>query len=305
MGERRMMANSVIESNAMLRLSNDVQLLYLRLLNHADDDGMIGSPLFITRGLGLTEECLKDLVRAGFLIEFESGVVAILHWHVHNLIRKDRRRPTIFQTEWLQLGVDIDQKYYLKASANQLPAIHHQMPAAAGKVPVQDKTIEDNLIKDNLIESNRIEDNETDTEQEAQVSVCVESSSDLSSSENDFLDSVLHLYQTYCTAMAPCYTLCDKTKQQILQLRAKGWKIPDFAGLFSQAKNYPFLQGDGKDGWKADITWLTKEDNINKVQNGAYQTYRKETPKNSVPCGARGELGAAELEAIQKLLREG
>jgi len=38
-------------------------------------------------------------IRLNFVIPFESGIVVIKHWKIHNYIQKDRYKPTMYQEE--------------------------------------------------------------------------------------------------------------------------------------------------------------------------------------------------------------
>src|SRR5699024_1458210 len=49
--------------------------------------------------VGASTDDLKILLAKHFLIPFESGVVVIKHWKVHNYIQKDRYKETYYQAE--------------------------------------------------------------------------------------------------------------------------------------------------------------------------------------------------------------
>ena len=48
-----------------------------------------------------------------FIIRFESGVIVIKHWRMHNTLRKDRYTPTSFQEELKSLGLNENGSYTL------------------------------------------------------------------------------------------------------------------------------------------------------------------------------------------------
>ena len=104
MAERRMMAIRIIDDDAFLDLPSEARLLYYDLTMRADDDGFI-TPKKVMRLIGATQKDLNALVESGFLIQFESGVVAITHWRTSNTLRKDRYTPTDYQEEFSQLTV--------------------------------------------------------------------------------------------------------------------------------------------------------------------------------------------------------
>ena len=95
MAERRMFAKTIIDSDLFLDMPMSTQLLYFHLSMRADDDGFINNPKKIQRMVGCSEDDLKMLVVKQFIIPFESGVVVIKHWRIHNYIRNDRHKPTL------------------------------------------------------------------------------------------------------------------------------------------------------------------------------------------------------------------
>jgi len=94
MAEKRMFAKSIIDSDAFLDMSLSTQALYFHLAMRADDDGFINNPKKILRMIGGSDDELKMLLAKKFIIAFESGVIVIKHWRMHNYIQNDRYKPT-------------------------------------------------------------------------------------------------------------------------------------------------------------------------------------------------------------------
>ena len=69
----------------------------------ADDDGFINNPKKLQRMVGCGEDDLKLLMVKKFILVFESGVIVIKHWKIHNYIRSDRYKPTLYQEEKNQI----------------------------------------------------------------------------------------------------------------------------------------------------------------------------------------------------------
>ena len=111
MAERRMFAKTIIDSDTFLDMPLSTQALYFHLSMRADDDGFINNPRKIQRSIGATDDDLKLLIVKQFTIPFESGVVVIKHWRLHNYIQKDRYKPTIYQDEKAQLSVENNGVY--------------------------------------------------------------------------------------------------------------------------------------------------------------------------------------------------
>jgi hypothetical protein len=68
-----------------------------------DDDGFLQFSKRILRVIGVEEDSLQELLDKNLIIKFDSGVIAITHWSLHNSIRKDRYKPTVWQEEKSQL----------------------------------------------------------------------------------------------------------------------------------------------------------------------------------------------------------
>ena len=103
MAERRMFAKTIIDSDAFLDMPLSSQALYFHLSMRADDDGFINNPKKIQRMIGCADDDLKLLLVKNFIIPFESGVCVIKHWKIHNYIRNDRYKPTVYAEEKAQL----------------------------------------------------------------------------------------------------------------------------------------------------------------------------------------------------------
>nr|DAV45627.1 MAG TPA: replisome organizer [Caudoviricetes sp.] len=111
MAERRMFAKTIIDSDAFLDMPLSAQALYFHLSMRADDDGFINNPKKIQRMIGASDDDCKLLILKRFIITFESGVIVIKHWRIHNYIQKDRYKPTIYQEEKSQLAVKENKAY--------------------------------------------------------------------------------------------------------------------------------------------------------------------------------------------------
>lgn len=111
MAERRMFAKTIIDSDAFLDMPHTTQLLYFHLSMRADDDGFINNPKSIIRNARCTEDDMKVLISKKFVIPFESGVVVIKHWKIHNYIRNDRYKETKYKDEKASLAIDENNAY--------------------------------------------------------------------------------------------------------------------------------------------------------------------------------------------------
>lgn len=126
MAERRMFARSVIESDQFLDLPHSAQALYLHLGVNADDDGFVSNYKMIMRCCNAGPSDLEDLIRAGFIIRFESGILVIRHWNISNYIQKDRYTPSLFTEEKALLRMERGKPYTFLNPQNSpdTPCIH-------------------------------------------------------------------------------------------------------------------------------------------------------------------------------------
>lgn len=145
MAERRMFAKTIIDSDAFLDMPISARLLYYDLSMRADDDGFLNNPKKIQRMIGCSEDDLKLLIAKNFIIPFESGVVVIKHWKIHNYIRNDRYKETVYQEEKALLDVKENKAYTLGIPNG------YQMDTQVrlGK----DRLVEDSIGKDIICDS--------------------------------------------------------------------------------------------------------------------------------------------------------
>ena len=113
MAERRMFAKTIIDSDAFLEMPATSQLLYFHLGLRADDEGFVNKPKSIMRDVGCKDDDMRVLITKNFVIPFESGVVVIKHWRIHNWIRKERIQETKYTDERALLAVKENGAYTL------------------------------------------------------------------------------------------------------------------------------------------------------------------------------------------------
>lgn len=113
MAELRMFAKTIIDSDAFLDMPLTTQALYFHLSMRADDDGFVNNPKKIQRMVCASDDDAKLLIAKQFIIPFESGVVVIKHWKIHNCIKNDRYKPSAYVDEKSLLTVKQGGSYEL------------------------------------------------------------------------------------------------------------------------------------------------------------------------------------------------
>lgn len=116
MAERRMFAKTIIDSDAFLDMPLTSQALYFHLSMRADDDGFVNNPKRIQRLIGANDNDLGMLIAKRFLIPFESGIVVIKHWRIHNYIQNDRYKESVYTDEKGMLEIKPNKAYSFKKS---------------------------------------------------------------------------------------------------------------------------------------------------------------------------------------------
>ena len=111
MAERRMFTIKIVESDPFTEMPLSAQALYFHLNMAADDDGFVNNPQKIRRSIEASETDFELLIAKRFLLAFDNGLVAIKHWRMHNLLRKDRYKPTQYQDQLSTLQVRADGAY--------------------------------------------------------------------------------------------------------------------------------------------------------------------------------------------------
>ena len=111
MAQRRMFSKKIVETDFFMEMSPTAKLLYFYLNMSADDDGFVGNPKTIKLISGATDDDLKILIAKQFIIPFDSGVIVIKDWKIHNYIQKDRYNQTQYLDEKKQLLVEENGTY--------------------------------------------------------------------------------------------------------------------------------------------------------------------------------------------------
>lgn len=114
MAERRMFAKTIIDSDAFLDMPLSSQALYFHLSMRADDDGFLNNSQKIIRMVNASKTDYELLLAKNFIIPFENGICVIKHWRIHNYIRSDRYKPTVYQEELNALTMKDNKAYQIR-----------------------------------------------------------------------------------------------------------------------------------------------------------------------------------------------
>lgn len=115
---------------------------------------------------------------------------------------------------------------------------------------------------------------------------------------------IVNLYHSICKSFPSVRSLSDARKKAI-RARLKNYSLDDFRTVFQNAENSSFLKGSNDRNWSANFDWLIADKNMAKVLEGNYADKPKRYGrKEPVPGWCQPSLGDAELEAIQRVLKD-
>ena len=107
--------------------------------------------------IGASDDDLRVLVMKRFILPFDSGVVVIKHWKIHNYIRNDRYKETVYQEEKALLELK-ENGAYTELSPLGIPDSNQAVDQvetqvrlgkdSIGKVSVGKESIEDEASPD-------------------------------------------------------------------------------------------------------------------------------------------------------------
>jgi len=237
MAERRMFAKTIIDSDAFLEMPATTQNLYFHLSMRADDEGFVNNPKAISRVVGTKDDDLKILFSKKFIIGFDSGVIVIKAWKIHNYIQNDRFNETKYKNEKALLELDENKSYTLKTDVSILDT-----QVRIGK----DSIGKDSIGKDSMSSEPTKIENEP-----------------LPLQTNEIINKYNEIFNKKISM-----TGSRKTK---IKARIKDFGLGEILRCFEIVKQTPFLMGVNDRKWVADFDWLIGNDtNMAKVLEGKY-----------------------------------
>lgn len=300
MAERRMFAKTIVDSDAFLDMPLSTQALYFHLSMRADDDGFVNNPKKIQRMINASEDDLKLLITKRFVLVFDNGVIVIKHWRLHNTLRKDRYKPTIYQEEFKQLRLKEDGGYTERLSSG-CQEVAKRLPSENQVVDVEEieekpiineindldpgcqtgnqPATQDRLGKDNLYIPSE------DGIVETAVSDAPSSESEKVGNPKTGIDCPYKkIIADYNEILGPYLGMCQKltpTRQKAVRARwldcmkdgdfkTQEDGVAYFRRYFEYVKKCDFLMGNNGRDWRADFDWIFKQQNYTKICEGKY-----------------------------------
>jgi hypothetical protein len=213
----------------------------------ADDDGFVNNPKKITRYVGAAEDDLKLLLLKRFIIGFDSGVIVIKHWRMHNTLKTDRYRPTDYQEELATLRLKENKAYTDRPS-----------DAESGTSLEPERNQSGTSLEPQIrIDKNRVDKNRVGSTVSKETVCCTDM--------QRVIDAWNGLGLQKVTKIVP-----DTKRGQWLHKRIADYGIDEVLRAVEKVRNSKFLKGDNAKGWTITFDWFLRPNNFPKVLDGNY-----------------------------------
>lgn len=268
MAERRMFTKKITESDAFLDMPLSTQALYFHLNMGADDDGFVNNAKRIQRNIGASDDDLKLLFAKNFIIPFETGVIVIKHWKMHNFIRADRKKNTDYSDEMALLKIKKNGAYTLSdelrqpldnQTATKLQPNDNQMTTTCQP---NDRIGKDRIGKDS-IDKNNISSKD-DMSDESDNEYLFNTSNPI----KEDIEKVVNAWNE--SSFRPISRLSTKSKRyMMLRARILDYGVDAVIEAINNAKTSDYLKSEKAVSW-FDFEWLVRPNNFIKVYEGKY-----------------------------------
>ena len=310
MARRRMISNDITGSYNFQSMEHTTQLLYFYFCLSADDDGFIGNPYIYTNLTGCSENDLETLERRGYVIRFASGVLAVVHWYIHNTIKKDRYNPTVHKAELAQLR--LEDKCYVRAPQPETERNQNGTKTEPQYSQVKYSQVESSQVESSQAELSQVESGQAESSQaessQAELSQAELSQVESSQAESNQAESnqnasgqteaeqekiipfrdrtvkrpvfplrcydYLSSFNTICSSLPPEGELTEGLSQALAY--AERLIAPKrLEEVFRMAAESDFLSGRSGVWRGCSLTWILKPDNLRKILSGKYRNRGK------------------------------
>ncbi len=305
MARRRMISNDITGSYNFQSMEHTTQLLYFYFCLSADDDGFIGNPYIYTNLTGCGENDLETLERRGYVIRFASGVLAVVHWYIHNTIKKDRYNPTVHKAELAQLR--LEDKCYVRAPQPETERNQNGTKTEPQYSQVKYSQVESSQVESSQAELSQVESSQAESSQaelsQAELSQVESSQAESNQAESNqnasgqteaeqekiipFRDRTvkrpvfplrcydyLSSFNTICSSLPPEGELTEGLSQALAH--AERLIAPKrLEEVFRMAAESDFLSGRSGVWRGCSLTWILKPDNLRKILSGKYRNRGK------------------------------
>ena len=275
MAERRMFAKTIVLSDMFLDMPLSARCLYFTLGMFADDDGFVNNPKSIMRQCGASQDDMNILIAKKYILIFESGIIVISHWRIHNYIRQDTYNPTKCREEIGQVYLNIEKTYEKIPSTIRGRAVDGTLPQyRIGKDRI-DKDRIDNL-------SSIVEEENTDINSDNDTDSPISLNEQTEEAPVKFVSKEAKAFMERFNSIdgvAPCAKL-HATREMMVNTILNNFEPIGVDKAFENLASSDFLRGkvEGTDGkyFHASFDWFIDLENFTKVLEGKYNNFDRD-----------------------------
>lgn len=275
-----MFAKTIIDSDAFLDMPLSTQSLYFHLCMRADDEGFINNPKKIMRMIGCNDDDFKLLLAKSFVIVFETGVIVIKHWKIHNCIRKDRMKETVYQEERSLIDEKSNKAYTLDVSenGNNKPSKDNDNHMSTNSQPNDNQMTDECQPNDGLgeVSIGKVSIGKSRLGEDR-----VEGLPAPEKSKQTEAQKIVDLFNSIVVSL-PKVTALTKTRKDNIKRRLRDFGADNIEMVFRKTEASDFLCGRVKT-WQAGFDWVIKPENFVKIMEGNYdnKTEQPNQPKGT------------------------
>ena len=267
-----MFTMKIIDSDSFLDLPLSAQALYFHLNMRADDDGFVGNPKKIMKMIGASEDELKLLLIKRFVIGFESGVIVIKHWRMHNTLKCDRYHPTSYQEEFAKLRLKTNKSY-----TDTCPGVHQSQ--AADEDDSETKMEPNWNQNETKIEQGRNQNDTTDLDVDVEIGEDAEEAKEPAANNEGnvitkqfAIESIIAQWNSLSAYGIPKIRSMDKKspRYKYLSARLDEYGFDTVIEAIRIVEQSPFLRGENDRGWTITFDWFIGKSNFVKILEGNY-----------------------------------
>lgn len=275
MAGRRCFSSKITESDDFFSLPTDAQALYLHLNMLSDDDGFINNAASAYSRIKNGASAMAKLVEKRFILKFRT-VYVIKHWRISNSLKNDRIKPLMYP--------EIAKKVWIKPNKaytdHDCPGGITLYEARTGLKP-EPEAVPNGFQTDSEwipngfpTEEKRTEQKRTEENRTQGAGVAESFEAVWAEYPEDRKGNKDSAYQAYIQAAQ------NPEAVPVLLESLRLWKSSE-QWTKEGGRFIPYLAN-----WLMRGTWNTKPEKL------------------TVPNGASGELGEAELDAIRRVLAD-
>lgn len=291
MAQKRMFNMKIVDSDAFLDMPLSTQCLYFHLNMRADDDGFVGNPKRIARLISANDDDLKLLLTKRFILAFDSGVIVIKHWRIHNTLSSKSYTETAYTDEKRSLLLKKNKSYSLTEGA---PIDDSSLISTQAKKEMQEKCKENAF----LMHPDKIREEESRLEEKSEVIQHYPSQPTLPESDSSISDEidcrtknvrrkdVQQVIDAWNgTGLKQIERITPESKRgDMTRKRIRDYGLDKVLKAIENVKDSKFLCGENKKGWTATYDWFIRPENFQRVLEGNYDhQFQKEGIKTNNP----------------------